>query len=124
MQTGGKTIKDIQSAGGPILVVNRVSDVAYGEVVEVLGGDTVLSGKALIHVCQKDEAPVVYHEQVGLTSSLPGFQFWHKKDRPCTTFFQRNIEQTSSVTSVATVHSAVSENLTIILQNLKGSRRE
>ena len=39
MESGGKTIKDLQSAGGPILVVNRVSDVAFGEVVEVLCGD-------------------------------------------------------------------------------------
>lgn len=39
-------------------------------------------------------------------------------------FFQQNIEQTSSVTSVATVHSAVSENLTIVLENLKGNQRK
>jgi V/A-type H+-transporting ATPase subunit B len=40
METGGgKTYRDLQRISGPIVVVERVSGVAYGELVEVLAGD-------------------------------------------------------------------------------------
>jgi len=38
-QESGRIYRDLQRAGGPIIVVERVADVAYGELVEVLCGD-------------------------------------------------------------------------------------
>ena len=35
----GRIYRDLQRAGGPIIVVERVADVAYGELVEVLCGE-------------------------------------------------------------------------------------
>jgi V/A-type H+-transporting ATPase subunit B len=37
--SGGKIYRDLQRISGPIVVVDRVTDVAYGELVEVMAGD-------------------------------------------------------------------------------------
>jgi V/A-type H+-transporting ATPase subunit B len=78
MQTGGKTIKDLQSVGGPILVVNRVSDVAYGEVVEVICGDGSKRRGSVLDISDKRAVIQVFEGAQGISLKETSVKFLGK----------------------------------------------
>lgn len=70
MNKSGQIYRDIQEASGPIIVVERVADVAYGEVVEILGGDGVKRQGSVLDV--SDERAVIQVFEGGEGLSLRG----------------------------------------------------
>ncbi len=78
MQTGGKTIKDLQSAGGPILVVNRVTDVAYGEVVEIICGDGSKRRGSVLDISDKRAVIQVFEGAQGISLKNTSVKFLGK----------------------------------------------
>lgn len=78
MQTGGKIIKDLQSAGGPILVVDRVTDVAYGEVVEILCGDGTTRRGSVLDISDKRAVIQVFEGAHGLSLRNTSVKFLGK----------------------------------------------
>ncbi len=63
----GRVYKDLQRAGGPIIVVERVTDVAFGELVEVLCGDGTTRRGTVLDVSEARAVIQVFEGAEGLS---------------------------------------------------------
>ncbi|MBM4148274.1 MAG: V-type ATP synthase subunit B [Lentisphaerae bacterium] len=70
--SGGRTYRDVQRVQGPILVVERVADVAYGERVEVLCADGTRRRGSVLDISDRRAVVQVFEGGTGL--SLRGTQ--------------------------------------------------
>ncbi len=63
----GRIYRDLQRAAGPIIVVERVTDVAYGELVEVLCGDGTTRRGTVLDVSTDRAVIQVFEGATGLS---------------------------------------------------------
>ena len=78
MQGGGKIYKNLQRASGPLIVVARVADVAYGELVEVICGDGSRRRGSVLDVSEDRAVIQVFEGAQGLSLSGTAVQFLGK----------------------------------------------
>jgi len=64
---GGKIYKELQSASGPIVVVDRVTDVAYGELVEIICGENIRRRGSVLDISEKRAVIQVFEGAQGIS---------------------------------------------------------
>jgi len=63
----GRIYRDLQRAAGPIIVVERVTDVAYGELVEVLCADGTMRRGTVLDISSERAVIQVFEGATGLS---------------------------------------------------------
>ncbi len=69
----GRIYRDLQRAAGPIIVVERVTDVAFGELVEVLCGDGTIRRGTVLDVSTERAVIQVFEGAEGLSLRVGDF---------------------------------------------------
>ena len=74
----GRIYRDLQRAAGPIIVVERVTDVAFGELVEVLCGDGTIRRGTVLDVSTERAVIQVFEGAEGLSLRNTSVKFLGK----------------------------------------------
>ncbi len=76
--TGGRIYKGIKRANGPIIVVDRVRDVTYGELVEVIDAEGNTRRGSVLDVSEERAVVQVFEGAVGLSLNKTSVKFLGK----------------------------------------------
>jgi len=74
----GRIYRDLQRASGPLVVVERVTDVAYGELVEILCGDGTMRRGTVLDISTKRAVIQVFEGAQGLSLRNTSVRFLGK----------------------------------------------